>query len=59
MDYVSKMSFHLVNINLIGKYYKSLFVYSPSTTQHKFLFFKNPIFVKSGVGDELCLENDF
>ena len=44
MDYVSKMSFHLENINLIGKYYKCLFFYSSSTAQHNFRFFEISIF---------------
>ena len=52
---ISKMSFHLENINLIGKCYKDLLLYSPSTTRHNFLFFKIPIFVKSGVVDGLCI----
>ena len=51
MDYVLKMSFNLENINLIGKWYKGLLFYSSSTTQHKFLFFKIPIFVKSRIRD--------
>ena len=47
MNYVQKMSFHLKNINLIGKCYEVLLLYSPSTTHHnfclsKFLFLWNP-----------------
>ena len=49
------MSFHLENINLIRKCYEGLLLYSPSTTQHNFLFFKIPISEKSGVGDGLCV----
>ena len=59
MDYVLKMSFHLENINLIGKFYKNLFSYLPSKTQHKFLFFKIPIFAKSRVSDGLYFKNEF
>ena len=55
MDYVSKISFHLEKINLTEKCHKSLLLYSPSTTQHNFLFFKIPIFMKFRVGDWLCV----
>ena len=49
------MSFHLENINLIGKCCKGLLLYSPRTTQHNFLFFKILISPKFRVGDELCV----
>ena len=55
MDYVLKMSFHLENINLIGKCFWDLSLYPPSTAQHNFLFFKISIFVKSRIGDGLCV----
>ena len=55
MDYVLKMSFNQKNIILIRKCYWDLLLYSPSTTQQNFLFLKIPIFVKSRVGDELCI----
>ena len=45
---VLKMSFHLENINLIGKRYKRLLLYSPSTAQHIFLFLKFPFLWNSG-----------
>ena len=53
------MSFHLENINLIEKCNEDLLLYSPSTTQHKFLYLKIPIFVKSRVSDGLCSKNEF
>ena len=53
------MSFHLENINLIGKCYEDLLLYSPSTTQHNFLFLTIPILVKPRVRDGLCFENEF
>ena len=59
MDYVLKIIFHLENINLSGKCYKGLLLYSPSTTQHNFLFFKIPIYVESRISDGLCFENEF
>ena len=34
----SKMSIHLENIDLIDKCYEDLLLYSPSTTQHNFIF---------------------
>ena len=52
MDYVSKMSFHLENINLIRKYYEWLFYYSSRTTQHNFCFFEIRIF-------ENCMSKHF
>ena len=45
------MNFHLENINLIGKCYAGLLLYSPSTTQHNFYFLKIPVSAKSRVGD--------
>ena len=59
MDYVSKMSFHLENINLIGKCYEGLWLYSRSTTYHNFLISKIPISSKFRVGDGLCFKNEF
>ena len=50
-----EMSSHLKNIILIRKCYWDLLLYSPSTTQQNFLFYKIPIFVKSRVGDGLCI----
>ena len=52
---ISKMIIPLENINLIGKCYEDLLLYSPSTTRHKFLSFKIPIIVKFGIGDGLCI----
>ena len=48
------MSFHLENIDLIGKYYWDLLLHSPST-KHNFLFFKIPIIAKSQVVGGLCI----
>ena len=50
-----EMNFHLENINLIRKCYETLLLYSPSTTQHNFLFSKTPISAKSQVSDGLCV----
>ena len=55
MDYVLKMSLNQKNIILIRKCYWDLLLHSPSTTQQIFLFYKIPIFVKSRVGDGLCI----
>ena len=49
------MCFHLENINLIGKCFWDLSLYSPTTAQHNYLFFKISIFVKSRIGDGLCV----
>ena len=55
MNYVLKMSFHFENINLIGKCYEGLLLYSPTTTQHNFLFLKIPILVTSRISDGLMI----
>ena len=52
---ISKTSFQLENINPIGKCYRGLLLYSPTTARHNFLFFKISIFVKFQVGNGLCI----